>query len=78
MKATKTHSTFPRFTLVEELITIEGTTALTYGVKRGDEVHHDISTEKEEVEFFMALLNEAGDIDFDCIGGMVQVFLDRP
>lgn len=77
MMKTQNHSTSPKFTLVEELITIDGTSSLTYGVKRGDEVYHDISTEKEEVEFFMALLNKAGDIDFDCVGRMAQVFLDR-
>lgn len=75
MMKTQNHSTFPKFTLVEELITLEGISTLTYGMKRGDEEFRDIWTDKEQVMALIDFLNRKNDIETCHVWEAVEDFL---
>lgn len=53
------------FTLVKTKMTIEGVTANTYGLERGNIRIEDISTDKKAVKEFINKLNDADDVS-DC------------
>ena len=53
------------FYLIQSEVEVEGTVYATYGIRNNEIVVEDISTDKEAVENFISLLNEAGDVA-DC------------
>ena len=76
MLKTQNHSSFPKFALVEEVITVEGVSTLTYGMRRGDATFRDIWTDKEQVLSLIDFLNREDDIELCHVWEAIEDFLD--
>lgn len=48
--------------LIQSEVEVEGTTYTTYGIRKGDFIVEDISTDRWKVMNFISLLNDAGEI----------------
>ena len=64
------------YTLIKSEVEIENVVYVTYGIRSDKHVVEDISTNKDAVENFISLLNEADDVA-DChLMDMIEDLID--
>lgn len=69
----KVATKYEKFHIVEEVITVEGITATTYGIESSDIRISDVSLDKDKVLKFCQLLNESGgEKDINIIKDLIE------
>lgn len=63
------------FYLIQSEVEVEGTVYTTYGIRNNENVVEDISTDKDVVENFISLLNEAGDVENCHLMNLIEDFI---
>lgn len=63
------------FYLIQSEVEVEGTVYATYGIRSNEIVVEDISTDKDAVENFISLLNEAGDVENCHLMDIIEDFI---
>lgn len=63
------------FYLIQSEVEVEGTVYATYGIRNNEIVVEDISTDKDAIENFISLLNEAGDVESCHLMDIIEDFI---